>query len=121
MATIAVLEKLPTDQRERLLARAVKRRLGKGDILHLAGDPVDRVHLVLDGVVKLSLRDSEGEETILGLAPAGTVVGDLGAVDGRPQPLDAIAATAGVVAGLDAQLFVDVVFTDPHAALELSR
>lgn len=121
MAAIPVIEKLPQAERERLLARAVKRQLNRGDILHLAGDPADRVHLVLDGVVKLSLRDSEGDETILGLAPAGTAVGDLAAVDGRPQPLDAVAATPAVVSGLDAKLFTEIVFAHPSAALELSR
>lgn len=121
MAAIAVLDKLVPAERDRLLARAVKRHLDPGDIVHLAGDPATRVHLVLDGVVKLSLRDSEGDETILGLAPPGSVVGDIGAVDGRPQPLDAVAATPGLVFGVDARLFVEVVFSHPEAALELGR
>lgn len=121
MAGMASIDELAPSARERLLARSVERHLTAGDILHLAGDRPDRVHLVVHGVVKLSLRDSEGEETILGLAPAGTVVGDIGAVDGRPQPLDAIAATAGLARGIDAQLFVETIFDEPRAALALSR
>src|SRR5687767_9712549 len=121
MAAVSIVEKLTPSARERLLVRAVKRHMEPGDILHLAGDPASRVHLILDGVVKLSVRDSEGDETILGLAAPGSVVGDLAAVDGRPQPLDAIAATHGLVMGVDADLFVDVVFADPTAALELCR
>lgn len=116
-----LFDELAVGERERLLDRSVERRLEPGEILHLAGDRPDRVHLIVEGVVKLSLRDSEGEETILGLAPAGTVVGDIGAIDGRSQPLDAVAATTVVARGVDATLFVQAVFADPRTALELSR
>lgn len=121
MAAVSVVEKLAPSERERLLVRAVKRQIEPGDILHLAGDPATRVHLILDGVVKLSVRDSEGDETILGLAAPGSVVGDLGAIDSRPQPLDAIAATPGLALGVDADLFVEIVFANPAAAHELCR
>jgi CRP/FNR family cyclic AMP-dependent transcriptional regulator len=121
MDGMAVVGGLDASDRNRLLDRSVERRLEPGDILHLAGHRSDRIHLIVEGVVKLSLRDSEGEETILGLAPAGTIVGDVAAVDGRPQPLDAVAATPVVACGVDADLFVDIVFADPSAARELSR
>ncbi|MEA2516595.1 MAG: family transcriptional regulator, cyclic receptor protein [Actinomycetota bacterium] len=121
MEIAAVVEVLAAEDRARLLDRAVHKHLAAGDIVHLAGDEPDRLHLVTSGVVKLSLRDSEGEETILGLAPAGTVVGDIGAIDGRPQPLDAVAATSVEVLGIDAQIFVEIVMHNPSAALELSK
>lgn len=117
----SVIGVLSSADRNRLLDRSVERRLGPGEILHLAGDRPDRIHLIVEGIVKMSLRDSEGEETILGLAPAGTIVGDIAAVDGRHQPLDAVAATGVTARGIDADLFIDIVFADPSAALELGR
>jgi CRP-like cAMP-binding protein len=119
MATL--VEQLAPRDRQRLLDRSVERSLSPGEILHLAGDRADRVHVVLEGLIKLSLRDSEGDETILGLAPVGSVVGDIAAIDGRPQPLDAVAATTCLVLGIDASLFLEIVFADPRAALELCR
>lgn len=116
-----LVDQLPQRDRQRLLDRSVERCLERGEILHLAGDRADRVHVVIEGVIKLSLRDSEGDETILGLAPVGSVVGDIGAIDGRPQPLDAVAATSCVVLGIDASLFLEAVFADPRTALELCR
>ncbi|MEA2451839.1 MAG: family transcriptional regulator, cyclic receptor protein [Actinomycetota bacterium] len=104
-----------------LLDRAVRRDLCSGDVLHLAGDRPDRVHLIERGIVKLTSRDSEGEETILGLATPGTVCGDLAAVDGRRHPVDAVAATAVSVIGFDAPSFLEVVMRNPEAALELAR
>ena len=121
MESTAIIGSLDPSARNKLLDRSVERQLGQGDILHLAGDRSERVHVVAEGVVKLSLRDSEGEETILGLAPPGTLVGDIGAVDGRPQPLDAVAATQVRALGIDAGLFVEIVLAHPAAARELSR
>src|SRR5687768_11240022 len=115
MGNTAVLDMLGPDARNKLLGRSVERQLGRGDILHLAGDRPERVHVIVDGVVKLSLRDAEGEETILGLAAPGALAGDIGAVDGRPQPLDAIAATPVLALGIDAALFVDTVLAHPGA------
>jgi CRP-like cAMP-binding protein len=116
-----LLEGLTAADRSKLLDRAVPRDLEQGEVLHLAGDRPDRVHLVNDGLVKLSVRDGNGEETILGLAPVGTVVGDLAAIDRRPQPLDAVAALPSRVLGFDAGLFVSIVMADAAAALELAR
>jgi CRP-like cAMP-binding protein len=70
--------------------------------------------------VKLTARDSNGDETILGLATPGAPVGDLAAIDGRGQPLDAIMATPGKLLGMDAPLFVEVMLRNPLAARALA-
>lgn len=112
---------LPEGDRLELLDRAVPRHLARGDSLHLAGDLPQRVHLIVRGVVKLSARDGEGDETILGLALPGMVVGDIAAVDGGFQPLDSVAATAVDALGMEAERFREIIFRNPRAALELAR
>lgn len=116
-----LLDGLPAVDRAKLLDRAVPRSLKRGEILHLAGARPDRVHLVTSGLIKLSVRNTGGDETILGLAPVGTVVGDLAAIDGGSQPLDAVAATPSEVIGFAAGLFIDIVLANPRSALELAR
>ena len=112
---------LPENDRRDLFDRAVPRHLARGDSLHLAGDPAERVHLILRGVVKLSARDGDGDETILGLALPGMVVGDIAAVDGGSQPLDSVAATPVDALGMEAARFLEIVFRNPPASLELAR
>ncbi|HWC12962.1 MAG TPA: Crp/Fnr family transcriptional regulator [Actinomycetota bacterium] len=116
----SVLEQLSPTQRERLLARAVRRDLPRGELLQLAGSPAERVHLIVTGIVSLSVRDIDGDETILGLAGPGTFVGEVAAIDGEPQPFDAATATAAQVVGFDAAAFVDIVFSSPPAARALA-
>lgn len=120
MATSAVLAELSDEERHRLLGRSVARSLDRGEVLHLAGDAADRVHLVTRGVLKLSICNAAGDETILGLAPSGAIVGDIAATDERPQPLDAIAVTPAQVVGMDAELFVTIVYGNQRAARALA-
>ena len=112
-----VMASLPEKDRLRLLDRAVPRRLERGETLHFAGERSERVHLVTDGVLKFVAREGGGNETILGLAAPGDVVGELGAIDGLPQPLDLMAATPCTVIGLDAEAFLEAVSGSPAATL----
>ena len=121
MTSNSLLDELRPADRTILLDRAVERDLGRDEILHLAGDRPERVHLVVDGIVKLSARASNGDETILGLATPGATIGDIAAIDGRGQPLDAITVTPCTLMGFDARLFVEVVFRNPAASLALAH
>jgi CRP/FNR family cyclic AMP-dependent transcriptional regulator len=119
--TSSLLESLAATDRARLLERAVPRALGRGQSLYFAGEPVRRAYIVDAGVIKLSARNLQGRSTILGLALPGDIVGDIGALDGRPQPLDALAVTSSEVVGVDAALWLEMIGRTPGAALELAR
>ena len=112
-----VMAALPEKDRLRLLDRGVPRTLERGETLHFAGERSERVHLVTEGVLKFVAREGGGNETILGLAAPGDVVGELGAIDGLHQPLDLMAATPSVVIGLDAEAFLEAVSASPAATL----
>lgn len=118
---LSLLDELAPRSRDRLLARSVERVLAPGDLLHMAGDQPERVHLIEAGVLKLTARDAEGEETIVGLALPGETVGEIAALDGTGHPTDCSAATPSRVAGLDAGLFLEVLRSDPAGALALAR
>lgn len=115
-----VLDHLTSADRQRLLTRAVERSLRRGDTLAFAGDAPARVHLVTEGVLKLVGRDFEGNQTILGLCLAGDFAGAVGALDGRPQPHDYVAATRVTALGIDAELFVEVLGRSPRACLAMT-
>jgi CRP-like cAMP-binding protein len=117
----ALIDALSPTNRATVLARAVPRRLRRGQSLYLAGDRARRVHLLAAGVMKLTARTAEGSSTILCLALPGEVVGELAAIDGLPQPLDAVAADTCELLGLDADLWLEVLGRDPVAALEVAR
>lgn len=116
-----VLDALSERDRRALLDRAVPRTIRRGQILYMAGERERRLHLVTDGIMKLTARDGAGNETILGLAVPGDLIGEVAAIDELQQPLDAVAAITCSVLGIDADVFVEVVSRNGDAALELAR
>jgi CRP/FNR family cyclic AMP-dependent transcriptional regulator len=121
LAASPVIDSLSEEARRALLERAPARRLRRGQALVLAGDSGARTSLVTQGVVKLCARNADGESTILGLALAGELVGDIALLDGTLQPLDAIAATRCEVLSLSSDALLEALAASPAAALELAR
>ena len=117
----SVLDALTHRDRDIVLDRLVRRPLEPGEPLYIAGDRKRRLHVVEVGLLKLSARTHEGDETILFLALPGDVVGDVAAIDDLPQPLDAVAAAPTVVLGIDSDLMVEILQRNPEATLELAR
>jgi CRP-like cAMP-binding protein len=99
----------------------VPRKLARSDVLFLAGDDGRRIYVLKRGVMKLAARDADGRETILALAVPGDLVGDIAALDGLDQPVDAIAASECELVGLDADEFAETIATDPRAAFACAR
>lgn len=116
-----VISALAERDREIAFDRMVHRRLEAGEPLYFAGEEKSWVHVVSDGLLKLSARSPEGEEAILFLAVPGDLVGEVAALDRLPHPLDAVAVTPTVVLGLDAELMNELLNRNPRATLELSR
>jgi len=114
-----VMVALPPRDRHRLLDRGVVRGLDPDEPLHFAGERSQRIHLLNHGVLKFVAREGGGNETILGLAAPGDVVGELPVIDGLAQPLDVIAATDAEVVGFDAEMFLEAVTASPEASRAL--
>jgi CRP-like cAMP-binding protein len=76
---------------------------------------------VTGGALKLVARDGGGRETIGGLAVTGDIVGDVAALDGCPQDLDAVAASRSSVLGVDSATLLSALSADPKAALVVAR
>ncbi len=107
--------------RDALQQRSVPRTLRGGQVLFLAGDRPRSVWGVEQGVLKLAVRTADGAETIVGLAVSGELVGEVPALDGLPQPFDAIACTPCRVRAYDADAFVAALGRNAAAATALSE
>ena len=75
------------------MARAPSHRLKAGDPLFEAGDKGDGCYRLDKGVLKVSLRSPQGGERIIGVLAEGSVVGDLGMIDGLPRSASVTALT----------------------------
>jgi len=100
-----------------LRSHGVARRFGRGTALFHERQMADRVMVVLSGTVKLSSVSEDGKEVLLALRGPGDLLGELGALDGRPRSANAIAVDdveALVVPATDFRAFLG---RHPDAAL----
>lgn len=101
--------------------KGVERRLQRGAILHLAGEPCERVHVVRSGIVLQMSRDAAGGETVLGLVGPDEIIDPSSAIDGLPHHFDALAATDCIVEGVASDRFRSALSRDPLMTLAVAR
>jgi len=99
---------LPADHAGICRAASVK-QFTCGEMLHLEGDPVDRVFLLTSGFVKITKLGQRGEEVILRLGGPGDVLGllDLFSSDRHCATAQVFRSCRGLV--WDARTFKDLV------------
>lgn len=85
----SLLHELPPDVVTRLLREAKPIALRKGDVLYRRGDPADACFLIRRGLVKGSIASASGEESIVALHGAGTIMGEIAMIDGLPRAVTA--------------------------------
>lgn len=115
-----VLSRLSPAAQGALRQRSVLRQLSAGEIISLQGELGNRVHLVSDGTVKLMTIDPSGKESLVGLAVAGDIIGDVSALDGDTEPYGAVAAGRVTLVTIERTAFLDIISADPRALLELA-
>jgi CRP-like cAMP-binding protein len=119
---LPLLAQVPPAAKARLAAAARQVRYRDGEPVFRLGEPgTDGMLLVLDGVVRLHLSTSAGREITLGLVGAGEPVGEIALIDGGPRSADATALTPVTGLMIRTAAAVEVIESDPAAAMALLR
>jgi CRP/FNR family transcriptional regulator, cyclic AMP receptor protein len=77
-----------------LEAAAHVRRLGRGQVLFVTGEPADHLFVVRRGRLKVSVTSERGTELVLSVARPGDTLGDVSVIDGGPRSADVLATEA---------------------------
>jgi CRP/FNR family cyclic AMP-dependent transcriptional regulator len=81
----------------RLTDGAVRRTFPRGQALFYEGDSGESLHVVIEGLVKLSVASPDGREMLLATVRPGEAFGELSLVDGGPRSTSAVAVEATTV------------------------
>ncbi len=73
--------------------RALERRLARGEVLALEGEPCEAVYLVVEGRVRALKMSPQGREQVVNELRAGQILYVVPALDGGPLPTTSQAAT----------------------------
>jgi CRP/FNR family cyclic AMP-dependent transcriptional regulator len=99
---------------------AQERRFRRGQALFVEGDRAERMFLIEQGWVLISILSATGRETVLSLAGPGDLLGDASAVDGSPRSASATALGDVITAVTPSRVLSDAV-SDPELAVGLLR
>ena len=104
------------------LAGALRERaLNNGELLCGRGDPGDRLFVVLEGRLRVSIVTAEGRELSMRVAGPGEMVGEIAAFDGGPRSTDMTAIGPTRVAALPAEAFFAALAEHPVVARNALR
>ena len=86
-----VLSSIGAGALDRLRQRGHARIYKKKDVVFRFGDPGLTLLIVSSGTAEISVTTAVGQKSILGVAKAGDVLGDIACLDGGPRSADVIA------------------------------
>ncbi|HEY8614890.1 Crp/Fnr family transcriptional regulator [Phenylobacterium sp.] len=125
LAAGEVLKHISSEAAANLARRGGPVALTAGMILAQEGDPGDAVFVVLDGEVEIRSTTVGGREIRLTALGRGAVVGEMAVLDGGPRSADMIATRKTRLWRIPRAALLEVLETEPKAAValvaELSR
>jgi CRP/FNR family cyclic AMP-dependent transcriptional regulator len=84
---------LSEDEHKALEQASQQKRYSAGSLIFQRGDPGDRLLVIEQGTIEVSLMSQTGRKSILNHVTEGDVLGEIAVFDGQPRSADAYAKT----------------------------
>jgi CRP-like cAMP-binding protein len=119
LARNAVFAVLSPTRRKLLVQSGVSVQLARGDKLFARGDVADAAYAIVSGEVEVTIEGPDGRSVFIARLGAGTVVGEMGILDGVPRSADAHATRKTELWRVEGKLVHDALIEEPESALAL--
>lgn len=113
LATVEPFKRLSAMEKQRLAQAARERRYAKGETIFRAGEPADAVCIVREGRVHLMKFLEGGQASTTCVMTRGETFCCLPALDGKPYPVDAVAAVDSTVVRIPTSTFHELLRKNP--------
>jgi CRP-like cAMP-binding protein len=104
---------------DRLVSRAVTRRVKKGAVIFRKGDAGTNLCAVCTGSVRISVPSEQGQDAIFNVIPPGEIFGEIALLDGGPRTADAVAVEDSELLVIERRDFIPLVRENPELAMKL--
>jgi len=104
---------------DRVLSRAVIRKVKKGMVLFRKGDTGSTLYAVCAGSVRISVPSEQGQDAIFNVIPSGGLFGEIALLDGGTRTADAVAIEDSELMVIDRRDFIPMVQENPVVAMKL--
>lgn len=113
LSGVEPFKRLPAAERQRLAAVSRETPYGKGETIFRAGEPSEAVCVVKTGRVHLMTFLESGQASTTCVMAPGEMFCCLPALDGKPYPVDAVAAADSVVVRIPTSAFHELMARNP--------
>ena len=113
LESVELFKHLSATERQRLTAAAREKRYAKGETIFREGDPATAVCLVKDGRVHLMKFLDGGQASTTCVMTRGETFCCLPALDGKPYPVDAVAAVDSTIVRIPTASFHELLQHNP--------
>ena len=117
LAGVALLAELSPERLAALERNCGWRRYAAKEMIFDLESEGTEVYFVVDGAVQIVNYSPSGREISFALAPAGSYIGELSAIDRRPRSATVVAAEDTTLASISAATFQKLLLDHPKIAL----
>jgi CRP-like cAMP-binding protein len=121
LADVPLLAHAAPELRDRLASSAYPKKLSRGQVLFVEGEPCDALIVVRSGRLKISVTSPQGDELVLSVHGPGESVGELSLIDGGARSAGATAIDDTELVCLPRDAFLAMLRDSPDAAIALAQ
>ena len=119
LARDSIFSALSPARRQSLSESGFVVHLEKGQRLFSHGDHSDAAYAIFAGEIEITIPGLDGRAVWLARIRAGSVIGEMGAVDGAPRSTNAHATRKCELLRIEGNLIKDAILAEPKAALAM--
>lgn len=117
----AFAEMLTEQQREKLRALGHKRHIEQKKEIFQAGDEIDGLYLIDEGLVQITLASPNDRGMVVNRYGAGDLFGEMGVLDDLPRSANAVAQTDVSLYFIRSSAFLDFIRQEPDVSVIVMR
>lgn len=119
LAGNSVFAVLSPARRKTLAEKGVALQLEKGAQLFQRGDSPDAVYAIISGELEVTIEGPDGRDVFIARLGSGSVIGEMGVLDGVPRSTDAHAMRKTDLWRIERNLIIEALSNETGAALAL--
>ena len=121
LTTVPIFSDLTPEQLSPLATKLRRRNYQRGEVIFHQDDPADRMHIVVDGRVRISIASEDGREKDIALLQPGECFGEMALLDGSRRSATATATEASQTFVLSQQDFMDFLEEHPEVVAKTTN
>ena len=118
--SVSIFARLEQQQLQAILEKIQPQHYHRGEVIFHQGDPADRMHIIVEGRVRISIASEDGRETNLALLQSRDCFGEMALLDNCNRSATATAILPAETIVLFRPNFLDFLSDNPQVASEVN-